>query len=168
MKRIFDRFYSVTGLVSDPSQRSVASRVTSVLVQGTVAFSLLGTLGVDTSPLVAAAGVTGATIGFACKDFGSNFVASVALSGQKSLRTGNRVSIGSGSSVVRGEVVDWDTRYLYLRSAEGHLLHIPNNMVLNSVVTWENSESEQKGTVDKTKESTTTTTTPFPKDGGQK
>ncbi|ORC85636.1 uncharacterized protein TM35_000342480 [Trypanosoma theileri] len=166
MKRFFDRFYSVTGLVSDPSQRSVASRVTSLLVQGTVAFSLLGTLGVDTSPLVAAAGVTGATIGFACKDFGSNFVASVALSGQKSLRTGNRVAIGSGSTVVKGQVVDWDTRYLYLRSAEGHLLHIPNNMVLNSVVTWEDAEGTQKQDVNSKKVSSTPT--PSGKDDGKK
>ncbi|RNF08399.1 hypothetical protein TraAM80_02860 [Trypanosoma rangeli] len=143
MKRFFDRFYSATGIIADSSQRGVASRVSSLLVQGTVAFSLLGTLGVDTTPLVAAAGVTGATIGFACKDFGSNFVASIVLSGQQSLRTGNWVSIGTGIAAVKGEVVDWDTRYLYLRSSEGHLLHIPNNMVLNSVVTWENEKKHQ-------------------------
>ncbi|KEG15235.1 hypothetical protein DQ04_00141230 [Trypanosoma grayi] len=144
MKRVFDRFYHATGIITDSSQRGVASRVSSMLVQGAVAFSLLGTLGVDTSPLIAAAGITGATIGFACKDFGSNFVASIALSGQQSLRTGNYVSIGTGPSLIKGKVVDWDTRYLYLLNTEGHLLHVPNNMVLNSVVAWEKDPAEKK------------------------
>uniref|UniRef100_UPI003CDF86E7 Mechanosensitive ion channel MscS domain-containing protein n=1 Tax=Trypanosoma cruzi TaxID=5693 RepID=UPI003CDF86E7 len=142
MKRFFNRFYLDTGIIADPSQRSLASRVSAFLVQGAVAFSLLGTIGVDTSPLIAAAGVTGATIGFALKDFGTNFVASIVLSGQQSIRTGNLVCIGTGLNVVKGKVVDWDTRYLYLRSSEGHLLHVPNNMVLNSVVTWEQEKKQ--------------------------
>ncbi|KAG8343678.1 hypothetical protein TRVL_05492 [Trypanosoma vivax] len=137
MKRIFNRFYDKTGLISDPSRRSVASRVSATLVNGAVVFSVLGTLGVDMSPLIATAGVAAATIGFACKDFGSNLVASIVLNGQSSLRTGNTVSIGTGTGAVRGKVADWDTRYLYLQSAEGHLVHVPNSIILNSIVILE-------------------------------
>ncbi|RHW69408.1 Mechanosensitive ion channel [Trypanosoma brucei equiperdum] len=144
MKRFFDKLYHTTGFIADPSQRSVASHVSSLLLQGSIAFSLLGTIGVDTSPLVAAAGVIGATAGFACKDFGANFIASIVLSSQPSLRTGNRISIGTGAGAVKGEVVDWDTRYLYLRTSEGHLLHVPNSMILTSIVTWESSDSKQR------------------------
>lgn len=138
MKRFFDRFYSKTGMIKDVSQRNVASRVSALAVEGTILFSLMGTFGVDTSPLIAAAGVTGATIGFACKDFGANFVASIALSGQKSLRTGNKVTVGTSTNAVSGVVIDWDTRYLYLRNSKEEIVSVPNNVVLNSVVTWEN------------------------------
>lgn len=106
MKRLFEKFYEKTGIVKDVGQRSVASRVSALAVEGTLLFVALGTFGIDTSPLVAAAGVTGATIGFACKDFGANFVASLALSGQPALRTGNKVSIGTGVNVVSGTVKD--------------------------------------------------------------
>lgn len=138
MKRFFNSVYEKTGLVKDPAQRSVASRVSALLVEGTLLFSLLGTFGVDTSPLIAAAGVTGATIGFASKDFGANFVASIALSGQNSLRVGNDLTIGAGSNTVSGKVVNWDTRYLYLRNKEGQMVCVPNNVILTSVVCWNN------------------------------
>ncbi|KAG5464424.1 hypothetical protein LSCM1_00610 [Leishmania martiniquensis] len=150
MKRLFNSIYESTGIVKDPGQRSIASRVTALAVEGILAFTVLGTLGVDTSPLVTAAGVTGATIGFACKDFGANFAASIALSGQRALRTGNDVSIGSGASMVSGTVVDRDTRYIYLRNEEEALVCVPNNIVLNSVVMWRDSNRNvpptEKGT----------------------
>lgn len=136
MKRFFNSFYGRTGIIKDPGQRSVASRVSALALEGVLVFTALGTLGVDTSPLIAAAGVTGATIGFACKDFGANFVASIALSGQQALRTGNKVSIGVGSAMVSGTIVDWDTRYLYLRNDDQAVVCVPNNVILNSVLMW--------------------------------
>lgn len=138
MKRFFSKFYQTTGIIKDPGQRSVASRVTAIAVEGAILFSLLGTVGIDTTPLITAAGVTGATLGFACKDFGANFVASIALAGQSSFRTGNKVTIGTGTAAVTGTVSDWDTRYLYLRDDKNRVLCVPNNLILNSVVLWEN------------------------------
>lgn len=145
MKRFFNSFYSRTGIITDPGQRSVASRVSALALEGVIVFTALGTLGVDTSPLIAAAGITGATIGFACKDFGANFVASIALSGQQALRTGNKVSIGVGSTMVSGTIVDWDTRYLYLRNDDQAIVCVPNNVILNSVVMWKDVKPTAKG-----------------------
>lgn len=141
MKRFFNRFYERTGIVKDVGQRSVVSRVSALALEGVLLFTALGTLGVDTSPLIAAAGVTGATIGFACKDFGANFVASVALSGQMALRTGNKVTIGTGITSVSGTIIDWDTRYLYLRNSDDAVACVPNNLILNSVVLWDKKAS---------------------------
>ncbi|EPY33781.1 hypothetical protein STCU_01568 [Strigomonas culicis] len=145
MKRFFNSFYERTGIIADPAQRSVASRVSALLIEGTVVFSLLGTVGVDTSPLIAAAGVTGATIGFACKDFGANFVASIALAGQSSLRVGNDLTVGTGPNTVSGKVVNWDTRYLYLRNKDGQMVCVPNNIILTSVVCWNNAPASAYG-----------------------
>lgn len=142
MNRFFQSFYERTGLITDVGHRSVVSRISALTVQGIVGFTLLGTLGVDTSPLIATAGITGATLGFACKDFGANFVASIALAGQPSLRTGNRVTIGTGVAAVTGTIVDWDTRYLYMRNDENAVLSVPNNLILNSVVMWSNPDQK--------------------------
>lgn len=148
MNRLFNYVYRTSGLVKDAGQRSVLSRVSAVTAESILVFVALGTVGVDTSPLIAAAGVTGATIGFACKDFGANFVASIALSGHPALRTGNHVTISVGSNAVTGVISDWDTRYLYLSTNESKMLCVPNNIILNSVLTYhEKPDSDGKDPV---------------------
>lgn len=142
MKRLFDGFFRKTGLVSDPSQRNVISRVVSVMANGAIAFTVLGTVGIDTSPLLAAAGITGATVGFACRDYGANIVAGIALVGQPCFRTGKRVAIGVGTNRVVGIIDHWDIRYLYLRGDKGELIQVPNNLVLNSVITLDKPKKE--------------------------
>lgn len=142
MKRVFDGFFRRTGLIKDPSQRNVISRVASVLANGAFAFTLMGTFGIDTSPILAAAGITGATIGFACRDYGANIVAGVALVGQPCFRTGKLVTIGIGANKVQGVIDHWDIRYLYLKGEHGELIQVPNNFVLNSVITLEKPKLE--------------------------
>mmetsp|Transcript_376 Transcript_376/g.374 ORF Transcript_376/g.374 Transcript_376/m.374 type:complete len:226 (-) Transcript_376:66-743(-) len=142
MKRVFDGFFRRTGLIKDPSQRNVISRVASVLANGAFAFTFMGTLGIDTSPILAAAGITGATIGFACRDYGANIVAGVALVGQPCFRTGKKVTIGIGANKVDGVIDHWDIRYLYLKGQHGELIQVPNNFVLNSVITLEKPKLE--------------------------
>lgn len=142
MKRVLDGFFSKTGIISDPSQRNVVSRVLSMFVNGAIVFTGLGTLGIDTSPLLAAAGITGATIGFACRDYGANIVAGMALVGQPCFRTGKRVAVGVGANRITGVMDHWDVRYLYLRGDDGALLMIPNNYILNSVITIEKPKQE--------------------------
>lgn len=142
MKRIFDGFFRRTGIISDPSQRNVISRVASVLANGAVVFTLMGTVGIDTSPILAAAGITGATIGFACRDYGANIVAGIALVGQPCFRTGKRVAIGVGANRVCGVIDHWDIRYLYLKGDHGELIQVPNNFVLNSVITLDKPKLE--------------------------
>lgn len=134
----FNLFFRQTGLVRDAAQRGVASSAAGALTKGAIALALLGTFGIDTTPIVAAAGVTGATLGFACKDVGSNIIASLTLSNHVSLRAGNKVTIGTGISQVSGEIVNWDTRYLYLRGKDKQMLSVPNNTLLTSVVQWDN------------------------------
>ena len=136
MKRIYNRILSKSGM-SDPSTRSLVSRVLATSTYGVIVFSTMGTLGVDTSPLLATLGVTGATIGFACKDIGANAVAGVSLAWQKPFSHGSYVSIGIGGSKVSGVVDHWDMRYLYLRGEGGELIHVPNSIVFNTVITIE-------------------------------
>lgn len=138
MQYVIEKFFRKTGIIADSSQRNVVSRVIGIGCNGVLAFTLLGTLGIDTSPLLTAAGVTGATIGFASRDFGANIVAGLALVGQPCFRTGKVVSIGTGQNKVGGTIDHWDVRYLYLRGSHGELIQVPNNLILTSVVTLEN------------------------------
>ena len=142
MQYITEKFFRRTGIIADSSQRNVISRVIGIGANGVIFFTLLGTLGIDTSPLLTAAGITGATIGFASRDFGANIVAGIALVGQPCFRTGKEISIGLGVNKVGGTIDHWDVRYLYLRGSRGELIQVPNNFILNSVVTLEHPQKE--------------------------
>jgi hypothetical protein len=142
MGRFINAFFRKTNLIADPAQQSIVANVCSIAARGAFAFTVLGTLGIDTSPLIAAAGITGATIGFACRDYGANVVAGVALVGQPCFRAGKRVSIGLGANKISGTMDHWDLRYMYLRGDDGSLLMVPNNYVLNSVISIEKPKQE--------------------------
>ncbi|CUG87124.1 Hypothetical protein, putative [Bodo saltans] len=142
MGRFINAFFRKTNIVADPAQQSIVANVCSIAARGAFAFTILGTLGIDTSPLIAAAGITGATIGFACRDYGANIVAGVALVGQPCFRAGKRVSIGLGANKISGTMDHWDLRYMYLRGDDGSLLMVPNNYVLNSVISIDKPKQE--------------------------
>lgn len=142
MGRFVNAFFRKTNLVADPAQQSIVANVCSIAVRGALAFTVLGTLGIDTSPLIAAAGITGATIGFACRDYGANVVAGVALVGQPCFRAGKKVSIGLGANRITGTMDHWDLRYMYLKGEDGSLLMVPNNYVLNSVISIDKPKQE--------------------------
>lgn len=135
MKRIFRFLLCKTGVVPDPAVRSLVSRVLATTTWTVAAFTALGTIGVDTTPIMAALGVTGATLGFAAKDVGANAIAGCALAWHQPFNVGTRVSVGMGTSLTKGKVERWDMRYLYLRGEKGELVLVPNNTLYNSVIT---------------------------------
>lgn len=86
---------------------------------GLAGISLLGTLGIDTSPLLAGIGVTGLTVGFAVKEIATNFLSGVLLVFAKPFRKGQhlRVLLGGNEGRLEGEVVSIDARYVLLKTA---------------------------------------------------
>ena len=142
MKRIYNYLLRKTLMVPDQSQRAIMSRVLSTSTWGLLAFTAMGSLGIDTTPAMTTLGITGATLGFACKDLGSNVVAGIAMLWQGQFRTGDIISVGSGSAATTGQVHHWDMRYLYLRGSKGELIHIPNSVVFTTVVTIQNPRPE--------------------------
>uniref|UniRef100_A0A7S1QXZ9 Mechanosensitive ion channel n=1 Tax=Neobodo designis TaxID=312471 RepID=A0A7S1QXZ9_NEODS len=131
MKRVYSSVLSRTALVPDPATRSLISRILASSTYAVGTFVALGTFGVDTSPVLAAMGISGATIGFACKDVGANMVAGLSLAASRPFEHGRTISVGA----FKGLVDHWDTRYLYLRGPKGELIHVPNSVVFTSVIT---------------------------------
>jgi small-conductance mechanosensitive channel len=136
LRRVFSSVLERTGAVRDPAARSLVSRMASTGVWGLVAFTAAGTCGIDTAPLIGTLGVTGATVGFACKDIGANVAAGIMLAWQRPFVFGARITVGTGRNAVEGIVDHWDMRYLYLRCPRTDAMHhIPNTTVYTSVLT---------------------------------
>jgi small conductance mechanosensitive channel len=92
--------------------------------------SALGTMGVNVSALVAAAGLTGFGLSYAFKDLLSNVIAGVMIILYRPFSLGSHVSIKS----CEGKIKAITLRYLTIRSENEDFL-IPNSVVLTEAVT---------------------------------
>ena len=100
----------------------------TVLIFGVI--TVLGTLGVDVSALVAGLGLTGFALGFALKDTISNLLAGVLILLYRPFGIGNRIKI----SGYEGTVVSIDLRYTELEGENNKIL-IPNSKLFTNPIT---------------------------------
>lgn len=98
--------------------------------------TVLGTLGVDTKPIIAGIGVTGFTLGFALKEIATNFLSGVLLVFNKPFQKGQhlRVMGATAGQNLEGTVESIDARYVLLRGREGGLLMIPSVVVYTNPI----------------------------------
>lgn len=80
-------------LVTDVDAARMLSRGAAWAAYGLGGLSLLGTLGVDTSPLLAGVGITGVTIGFAVKEVATNFLSGAMLVMGRHVRKGQHIRL---------------------------------------------------------------------------
>lgn len=99
----------------------------TVIIFGFV--TVLGTLGVNVSALVAGIGLTGFAIGFALKDTISNLLAGVLILVYRPFGIGNHIKI----SGYEGTVVSIDLRYTELEG-EGNKILIPNSKIFTDPI----------------------------------
>ncbi|HEC12382.1 MAG TPA: mechanosensitive ion channel [Acidiferrobacteraceae bacterium] len=92
--------------------------------------TVLGTLGIDITALVAGLGLTGFALGFALKDTISNLLSGVLILLYRPFEKGNHIKI----SGYEGIVVSIDLRYTELDS-EGDKVLIPNSKLFSDPVT---------------------------------
>jgi len=95
------------------------------------AISVLGTLGVDVSALVAGLGLTGFALGFALKDVISNMLAGIIIILFQPFKIGDTIYVQS----YQGEVVAVDLRYTTLISDGTRKILIPNSSLFTSTIT---------------------------------
>ena len=137
LRFIYNKIYLKTGFIPDDAVRDITSRLSATTTWGVLGVVALGTVGVDTSPLLTGLGVGGAALGFAAKDIGANFMAGVLLALNRNRRFGHgdRLRVGVGGTSVEGSVTGWDMRHLTLLNDNGEEVLIPNSMVFSSVIT---------------------------------
>jgi hypothetical protein len=95
-----ERFLLRSHIIEDEDLARLLSKTAAITIYAMVTVSTLGTLGVDTKPLLAGIGITGFTIGFALKEVATNFISGVFLVINKPFVRGCRIKIhGSGGGI---------------------------------------------------------------------
>ncbi len=108
-----------------------------ILVFGVV--TALGTIGINTSALVAGLGLTSFALGFALKDAISNFLAGFMILLYEPFRRGDVIKVGDHT----GTVMEINLRYTVLDSEMQRVL-IPNqNLLTNAVIVKRGGNPEQ-------------------------
>lgn len=84
----------------------------------------------DVQSILLGAGVGGIAIAFAAKDTIANFLGSVTIFADRPFQMGEVVQIGEH----RGPVEEVGFRSTRIRTKQGHLVTVPNSVIVNSVV----------------------------------
>ena len=103
------------------------------------AMTALGTVGIDTSPLLTGIGITGFTVGFALKEIATNFLSGVMLVFGKPFRKGQWLKVLGSTAQLEGEVQSIDARYVLLRTKDRALVMIPSVVVYSNPILVSNS-----------------------------
>ncbi|PQV63116.1 Small-conductance mechanosensitive channel [Abditibacterium utsteinense] len=122
---------STARLGFDPNLRALLLALSfyGVWLVGTLA--ILSALGLDSSSLAAAVGVSGFVLGFAFKDILSHFLAGILLLISGKFRIGDQIVVRE----FEGTVERIELRALELRTYDNRLVIIPNGDVFSAAVT---------------------------------
>lgn len=112
------------------------SGLSQVIIKGTIltigTLILLDTLGISITPMITALGVGGLAVALALQDTLSNLFAGLHILMEKSIRIGDFIKLESGQE---GYVMDISWRTTRIRMLPNNLVVIPNNKLVQSIVT---------------------------------
>ncbi|MGW1075443.1 mechanosensitive ion channel family protein [Streptomyces sp. NPDC002537] len=104
---------------------SVLRSVTSFLIMGTAALTVLSVLKINLAPLLASAGVAGVAIGFGARNLVTDFLSGVFMILEDQYGVGDEVDAG----VATGTVVEVGLRVTKLRGSNGAIWYVRNGEV---------------------------------------
>lgn len=96
------------------------------------ALTLLKNLGIDITAILGSVSVLGLALGLAAQDTVANLFGAVAVFMDRPFKVGDRIRVGSD---VDGTVEEMGLRATRVRTADGHLVTVPNKQVGNNTVT---------------------------------
>lgn len=117
----------------DTARRDVLTLLANAARWGIIGFgvvTMLGTLGVDVTGLIAGLGLTGFALGFALKDIVSSLMAGLLILLNRPFVSGDVIAVTG----ITGRVAAIDLRYTEVVDTEGNRHLIPNANVLANVV----------------------------------
>ena len=126
-------------VIRDPDVLRLVAKACSTTLWITFGLSLMGTLGLDTKPVLSLLSVSLVSIGFAAKDILNSLLSGVVLVSTCPFRRGDVVSILGH----KGEVLEISLKYIRLRSLgkdKGEVL-LPVSAVYNAAVVIESGAS---------------------------
>jgi small-conductance mechanosensitive channel len=102
-----ERFFLRSRIIEDDDLARLISKTAAITIYAMICVTTLGTLGVDTKPLLAGIGITGFTIGFALKEVATNFISGIFLVINKPFVRGCRIKIHGGGAGIEGKIVSF-------------------------------------------------------------
>ncbi len=101
-----------------------------VVVMG--AIIILGTFGIEVSPLLASLGIAGLAVALAFQDTLANFFAGVYITADRPVKTGDYIKLDSGDE---GYVTKIGWRSTQIRTLPGNIVVVPNSKLAQSIIT---------------------------------
>lgn len=126
--RSLERLLSAQGL--DKGMRFAAIKIVRYVVMLIGVFVALGTMGVDTSAIMAGGAVLLVGIGFGLQKLAENFISGLLLLIERPVRKGDFIDVGG----VLGSVEDIGLRATHVLSREGVMMIVPNASLVTSLV----------------------------------
>lgn len=126
--RTVERVLEARGL--DKGLRHSVGKITRYVVIITGVFVALGTIGVDTSAIMAGGAVLLVGIGFGLQKLAENFISGLLLLIERPVRKGDFIDVGG----VLGTVEDIGLRATHVLSRDGVTVIVPNSNLISGVV----------------------------------
>jgi small conductance mechanosensitive channel len=104
---------------------SVLRSIASVLIMGTAAFSILGSLGLNLAPILASASVIGVAVGFGAQNIVKDLLAGLFMLLEDQYGVGDFIDVGSAKGTVEAVTL----RVTRMRDVDGIVWYVPNGEI---------------------------------------
>lgn len=104
---------------------SVLRSISSILIMGTAASSILGSLGLNLAPILASASVIGVAVGFGAQNIVKDFLAGVFMLLEDQYGVGDVIDVGSAKGTVEAVTL----RVTRMRDVNGVVWYVPNGEI---------------------------------------
>ncbi|MFA1547659.1 mechanosensitive ion channel family protein [Actinomadura chokoriensis] len=104
---------------------SVLRSIASVLIMGTAAFSILGSLGLNLAPILASASVIGVAVGFGAQNIVKDLLAGLFMLLEDQYGVGDFIDVGTAKGTVEAVTL----RVTRMRDVNGIVWYVPNGEI---------------------------------------
>ena len=120
-------------ITTDTDMARLVSKTVAAVAYGFLGITVMGTLGIDTTPIVTGLGITGFTIGFALKEIATNFLSGILLMFEKPFEKGCYLKIHGDGGGLEGTVMAIDLRHVHLKLANSEaIILVPSAVVYSN------------------------------------
>ncbi|MFD0536810.1 mechanosensitive ion channel family protein [Actinomadura luteofluorescens] len=99
--------------------------IASIIIMGTAAFSILGSLGLNLAPILASASVIGVAVGFGAQNIVKDFLAGLFMLLEDQYGVGDVIDVGSAKGTVEAVTL----RVTRMRDVDGTVWYVPNGEI---------------------------------------
>lgn len=132
IRRIHNRYEGRSSIVRENRAKTMCNLINvtgKVVIYAIIIIMILQLVGIDTTPILASAGVVGFAVGFGMQTIVKDFMSGLLIILENQYAVGDKVKIG----LFEGTVYNMNTRSTILKDEDGNLIFIPNGSVTQVV-----------------------------------